>query len=63
VRRPIERLAWHLSSEDGEATLGALARKYGETTERIMDALDSLKMRRGEPTSLPPVDWSADDRV
>ena len=57
MRRGIERLAYLISREPPSATLGDLAEKYGETIERLMDAMDADKMRRGIPTSLPPVDW------
>lgn len=46
VRRPLEALARLLANAPGEATLGTLANKYGETTERIADALDMLKVLR-----------------
>lgn len=46
MRRPIEALARLLANAPGEATLGDLANKYGETTGRISDALDVLKLLR-----------------
>jgi DNA-binding MurR/RpiR family transcriptional regulator len=46
MRRPLERLARLLANAPGEATVGELANKYGESTERIYDALDMLKLIR-----------------
>lgn len=58
MRRGIEKLAWLLAKEtEGTVTMGELARKYDEPIERIMDALDVLKIIRGEATQIPPVDW------
>jgi hypothetical protein len=58
MRTPIERLAFELSRGiPGNATLGELAKHYGETTERIMDAIDVLKIRKGLPTTFPAIDW------
>lgn len=57
MRKSIEKLAWEIEHEDGAMTLGELAEKYGETTERIMDAIDVLKIAHGQPTQLPPVPW------
>ena len=57
MRRGIEKLAFLISQEPGETTLGQLAEKFGETTERIGDAIDADKMRRGVSTQLPPIDW------
>lgn len=56
MRRGIERLAWLLAQEEG-GTLGEMAEKYDEPVERIMDALDVVKIARGEHTQLPPVNW------
>lgn len=61
MRVSIERLAWMISDEPGDATLGELADKYETHVDRIMDAMDVLKIRRGEPTTLPPIEW--DDGV
>lgn len=33
-----------------EMTLGEIADRYGEPVERIMDALDACRERRGEPS-------------
>jgi hypothetical protein len=57
MRVGIEKLARFLRDEEGDATLGELAEKYGVTTERIQDAVDVLKIREGKPTQIPPVDW------
>ena len=63
MRRGIEKLAYLLAREPrGEdVTLGDLAKKYDEPVERIMDALDVLKIIRGEPTQLPEVPWEPED--
>lgn len=42
---------------DGDTTVGALADRFEQTTERIIDALDVLKIREGVPTQQPPVPW------
>lgn len=46
MRRPLERLARLLAHAPTEATIGDLANKYGESTGRITDALDMLKILR-----------------
>lgn len=54
MRRPIEKLALMLRAENPSQTLGQLAKKYNETTERIMDALEVIKMiDQGTATYLP----------
>ena len=53
----IEKLAYELSFEDKNMMLGELSEKYGEPIQRIMDALDVLKIKKGIPTQLPPVPW------
>lgn len=60
MRKPIEKLAWQLAHDDEIATwkLGAVAEKYDEPIERIMDALDVIKIARGELSLIPPLDWS-----
>ncbi len=59
TRRTIEKLAWlidrHCDIEP--CTIGELAELYGETPERIADAMDVLKIMMGEPTQIPPVPW------
>jgi hypothetical protein len=60
TRRTIEKLAWLMkwhSTQDEEHTIGELAALYEETPERIMDAIDVLKIMDGEPTQFPPVPW------
>jgi hypothetical protein len=57
LRIPIERLARYLADEDLDQTLKQLAVKYDTTTGRIQDAADVLKIRRGEATTIPPVEW------
>jgi hypothetical protein len=57
MRIGIEKLAWLISQESNSATLGGLADKYGTTTERIQDAIDVLKIRKGKPTQIPPIQW------
>jgi hypothetical protein len=58
MRITIEKLAWLLSAAPGEATIGQLAAQFGQEPGRIMDAMDVLKIMRGDTTQLPPVDWS-----
>lgn len=60
MRIGIEKLAWLIDQHvhDPETiTIGNLAKIHGETSERIMDAIDVLKIRRGQSTQLPPVPW------
>jgi hypothetical protein len=59
MRTGIEKLAWliHTGGHPGETTIGELAKIYDEPVERIMDALDVIKIVHGEPTQLPAVDW------
>jgi hypothetical protein len=63
MRTPIEKLAWLLWKDDEirdkEWTLGQVAEKYGEPIERIMDALDVVKIARGELSLIPPLNWEA----
>ena len=58
MRRGIEQLAFLLSKEGGDPTIGQLSAKYEEPIERIMDALDVLKIRQGVPTTIPHVPWT-----
>ncbi len=58
MRRTIETLAWLLQAAPGTMTLGDLARRMDETPDRIHDAVDLLKLRRGIDTQIPPVDWT-----
>lgn len=61
MRKPIERLAWELWKDEeirGEGkTIAEVAEKYGESIERIGDALDVSKIARGELSIIPPIDW------
>ena len=54
----IEKLAYLIQTEctDG-STLGEMSRKYSQPMQRIMDAIDVLKIRKGESTQIPPVPW------
>lgn len=58
MRMTIERLAWLISTAPGKATIGQLASQYGQEPGRIMDAMDVLKIMRGDPTQIPPIDWT-----
>lgn len=46
-----------LADAPADITLGQLAEFYGETAERIADAIDVIKVHYGEPTTIPPVPW------
>lgn len=62
MRKSIERLAWELERDRDEIdtlTLGEVADEYGQSIERIMDALDVIKIVRGDYTQIPSVDWNA----
>jgi hypothetical protein len=52
MRRPFGKLMDLLEDElhnsPGGTTMGQLSEKYDEPVERIMDALDAVKERRGE---------------
>lgn len=39
-----------LPEEDWNLPMGELARRWGEPAERIGDAIDALKVLRGEPS-------------
>jgi len=41
---------------DTNVTIGELSERWGETTGRIMDAIDALRMLRGEQTYIPTGD-------
>lgn len=60
MRRSIEMLA-RLVIDDRinspQTTIGELARKYGESTDRVLDAIDVIKIIQGQPTQTPEVDW------
>lgn len=59
MRKPIEKLAWELAhdEETKTMTLGQAAAKYNEPIDRIMDALDVIKIAKGELSMIPPVEW------
>lgn len=63
MRKNIETLAYELWRDDeireNDWTLGQVAEKYGEEVERIMDALDVIKIATGQLSIIPPIDWSA----
>lgn len=53
MRVPFERLVEMvdaLDRDDTTLTLGELSKRWGESTERIMDAIDASKMLRGQRT-------------
>lgn len=39
-----------LPKEDWNLPMGELAERWGEPTARIADAIDALKIKRGEPS-------------
>lgn len=56
MRRPFERvmeLVAHIPA-DSTVTLGELAERLGEPIERIMDAIDAVKVCNGEPSYFAP---------
>jgi hypothetical protein len=53
---PFEKLMEHvavLGEEDGALTMGELSARWGEPAERIMDAVDAVRVLRGERTYIP----------
>jgi hypothetical protein len=53
VRMPFERLMQEvatLSEEDWDKPMGELAKRWGEPVGRIADAIDAVKVLRGERT-------------
>ncbi len=53
MRMPFEKLTElvrDLSEEDMDLPMGKLAERWGEPAARIADAMDALKMLRGERT-------------
>jgi hypothetical protein len=53
VKMPFERLmeeVARLSEEDSQMTMGQLAERWGEPAPRIMDAIDAVRVMRGERT-------------
>lgn len=61
MRTSIEGLAWQLWKDDEireqDMTLKQVAEKYGEPVERIMDALDVIKIVQGQSSQIPALDW------
>lgn len=56
MRMPFERLMEHvaaLGGEDAAVTMGALSDRWGEPAERIMDAIDAVRVMNGERTYVP----------
>jgi|HubBroStandDraft_4_1064222.scaffolds.fasta_scaffold17784_9 hypothetical protein len=50
--RLMERVA-ALGGEDGTLTTGDLSARWGEPAERIMDAIDAVRVLGGERTYIP----------
>lgn len=53
MKMPFERLMEYvagLSDEDKELPIGRLAERWGEPAERIMDAMNAVRVMRGECT-------------
>jgi len=53
---PFEKLMERVSAlgdEDRVLTMGDLAARWGEPPERIMDAVDAVRVLRGERTYIP----------
>ncbi len=53
---PFERLMEQvasLSPADRELPMGVLAARWGEPSERIADAIDAVRVLRGERTFIP----------
>lgn len=53
MRMPFERLmeeVERIGSEDKDITLGQLAQRLSQSTDRIMDAIDANRVVRGERT-------------
>jgi hypothetical protein len=48
-----------LSAEDEALTMGQLSERWGEPAERIMDALDAVRVLRGERTYVTVDDGEA----
>lgn len=57
MRRPFQKLVEMVDElNDTNVTIGELSERWGETTGRIMDAIDALRMLRGEQTYIPTGD-------
>jgi hypothetical protein len=52
MRMPFGRLMELVAElgRDDEVTLGELSRRWGEPAQRIGDAIDAVKVLRGEPS-------------
>ena len=53
MRMPFEKLMEYVSAlnnEDKALTMGELAARWGESPARIMDAVDAVRVLRGERT-------------
>lgn len=57
VTIPIERLARQIRDEPDDVTIGQLADKYDCSPQRILDAIDVIKIRRNQSSTIPPVEW------
>jgi len=56
VKMPFEKLMEHVSAlgdADRALTMGDLSARWGEPPERIMDAVDAVRVLRGERTYIP----------
>lgn len=54
MRTPFERLMERVADlYDADVTLGQLAEQWGEPIDRIMDAIDAVRVCAGEWTYLP----------
>jgi hypothetical protein len=59
MRMPFELLMQHvisMSDEEMQLPLGALSIEWGEPSERIMDAIDAIRVMAGEKTYISPED-------
>ena len=53
MRMPFEMLMEHVASltdEEKALTMGELSKRWGEPVERIADAIDAMRVARGERT-------------
>ena len=53
MRMPFEKLMEHVAAigpEEKGLPLGVFAERWGEPAERIMDAIDAMRVMRGERT-------------
>lgn len=59
MRRSLPRLAYMITQieTNPDTTIGDIALNLDETSERIMDALDLLKVMRGEYREIPDIPW------